>query len=54
MAKKGPRILITLECSECKTQNYITEKNRQNTQDKLELKKFCRNCRKTTTHREIK
>ena len=54
MAKKGPRILVTLACSECKSQNYTTEKNRQNTQDKLELKKFCKNCRKTTVHKEVK
>ncbi|MEX0621400.1 MAG: 50S ribosomal protein L33 [Candidatus Woykebacteria bacterium] len=26
----------------------------QNTQDKLELKKFCKNCRKATLHREVK
>ena len=54
MAKKGPRILIDLECSECKSQNYITQKNRTNTQDKLELKKFCKHCRKTTLHKEVK
>lgn len=54
MAKKGPRISVTLECSECKSQNYITERNRTNTPEKLELKKFCKNCRKITMHKEIK
>jgi large subunit ribosomal protein L33 len=54
MAKKGPRILITLECTECKRQNYTTEKNRQNTPGKLELKKFCQGCRKKTLHKEVK
>lgn len=54
MAKKGPRILATLECSECKSQNYITERNRQNTENRLELKKFCKRCRKVTSHKEIK
>ena len=54
MAKKGPRILATLECSECKSQNYTTERNRTNTQERLELKKFCKNCRKVTIHKEIK
>ncbi len=54
MAKKGPRILVDLQCSECKSQNYITQKNRQNTEGKLELKKFCKHCRKVTPHKEVK
>ncbi|HEX7456613.1 MAG TPA: 50S ribosomal protein L33 [Candidatus Nanoarchaeia archaeon] len=54
MAKKGPRILVTLACSGCKSQNYITEKNRQNNPDRLEFKKFCKNCRKVTAHKEVK
>ncbi|MCH7541481.1 50S ribosomal protein L33 [Patescibacteria group bacterium] len=54
MGKKGPRILVTLACSECKSQNYTTEKNRQNTEGKLELKKFCKRCRKVTLHQEVK
>jgi large subunit ribosomal protein L33 len=52
MAKKGARQLFGLICSECKTQNYITEKNKTNTEGKLELKKFCKKCRKTTPHKE--
>ena len=54
MAKKGKRITINLECSVCKGQNYVTEKNKVNTQDKLVLKKFCRNCKKVTEHKEVK
>jgi large subunit ribosomal protein L33 len=52
MAKKGPRQLIALICSVCKSQNYITEKNKINTPEKLVLKKFCRRCRKVTEHKE--
>ena len=49
MAKnKGPRIVITLECTECRqnqdkrsagVSRYLTSKNRRNTPDKLEIKK---------------
>ena len=55
MAKKGEaRQNITLKCTECKELNYRTEKNKRNTTDKLELKKFCPKCRKTTVHKEEK
>jgi len=52
MAKKTQRIKLSLVCQECKRQNYITEKNKTNTQDKLALKKLCPKCRKVTTHKE--
>ena len=64
MAKnKGPRIMITLECTECRqnmplrtpgVSRYQSSKNRRNTTDKLELAKFCRYCNKHTIHKEIK
>ena len=41
---------ITLACTECKERNYITTKNRRNTPDRLELKKFCPRCGKQTVH----
>ena len=46
MAKKGNRIQVILECTEHKesgmpgTSRYITKKNKKNTPDRLELKKF--------------
>ena len=46
--------IITLACSDCKNRNYSTTKNKRNTQDKLELKKFCPSCRKHTAHKEVK
>ena len=52
MAKKGPRDIIALVCSVCKSQNYITEKNKTNQPEKLVLKKYCKKCRKTTEHKE--
>lgn len=51
---KGNRSLISLECNICKHRNYVTTKNRRKQQDKLELSKFCRTCRKHTDHKEGK
>ena len=52
MAKKGQRIKFALQCTVCKTNNYITEKNKLNTKDKISLNKFCRHCKKVTPHKE--
>ena len=54
MAKKSNRILVKLSCSVCKSQNYLTEKNKINNPDKLSLAKFCRTCKKRTEHKEVK
>ncbi len=60
MAKKGNRVQVILECTEHKatgragTSRYITTKNRKNTPDRLELKKFNPVLRKYTVHKEIK
>uniref|UniRef100_A0A7C4R7M4 Large ribosomal subunit protein bL33 n=1 Tax=candidate division CPR3 bacterium TaxID=2268181 RepID=A0A7C4R7M4_UNCC3 len=48
------RHLVTLECSECKSKNYHSEKNKRNTPDRLELKKLCKKCKKMTSHKESK
>jgi len=48
------REIITLQCTECKRRNYTTTKNKKTTPDRLELKKFCRRCRKHTDHKETK
>jgi len=58
MAKKGAREIIGLICTVCKSQNYVTERNKINLQNsskkitKLELKKFCKRCKKVTLHKE--
>ena len=62
MAKKsiGNRIQVILECTEHKksglpgTSRYVTEKNRKNTPDRLELKKYNPIMKRVTLHREIK
>jgi len=48
------RVIITLACTECKQRNYTTKKNKKNTPDRIELKKYCRFCRQQTVHRETK
>ena len=45
---------ITLACTECKERNYITKKNRRNTPDRLELRKYCSRCNAETPHRETR
>ena len=46
--------LIKLQCSECKRINYYSRKNKKTTQKKLELKKYCKWCKKHTLHKEMK
>ena len=46
--------IITFECTVCKNRNYSSTKNKKKNPDKLELKKFCKFCRKHTLHKEIK
>ena len=62
MAKKakGNRVQVVLECTEMKesglpgTSRYITTKNRKNTPDRLELKKYNPILKRMTIHKEIK
>ena len=61
MAKtKGNIIQVILECTEHKatgvagTSRYITTKNRKNTPERMEVKKYNRILRKHTIHKEIK
>ena len=54
MAKNENRNYVTLVCSECKHENYTTQKNKKNTPEKLGIKKACPNCGKHTTHKEKK
>ena len=54
MAAKGPRELITLECTECKRRTYMTQKNKRNNTDRLEINKHCKFCNKHTVHKETK
>ena len=48
------RDIIALACGECKRRNYSTTKNKKNTPDRLEMKKFNPILKKMTVHKEIK
>jgi large subunit ribosomal protein L33 len=45
---------ITWACNECKQRNYIKSKNKRLHPDRVEVKKYCRFCRKHTAHRETR
>ena len=49
-----PREICQLQCTACKDKNYSTTKNRKTTTERLEFSKFCRKCRKHTSHIEVK
>ena len=48
------REMITLACGDCKRRNYNSTRDKRKTQTKLEIKKYCRWCRKHTLHKETK
>ena len=45
---------LTLRCVDCKMENYITKKNKKNTVEKLDMKKYCSKCNAHTNHKEKK
>jgi large subunit ribosomal protein L33 len=59
MAKKEARIIITVECTEAKKEGkpasrYSTTKNKTNTNERLEIKKYNPNLRRHTVHKEVR
>jgi large subunit ribosomal protein L33 len=60
MARNKNRIQVILECTEHRAtgqpgmSRYITTKNRKNTTERLELKKYNPVLKKYTLHKEIK
>jgi len=52
MAKKGAREIVALVCPVCKSQNYVTTRNKINMEGKLEIKKFCKRCKVYRPHKE--
>ena len=51
---KMARELVILECTECKRRNYTTMKEKRNTPERLEKKKYCKFERKHTIHKETR
>ena len=52
MAKK--KAFSKIQCTACKEINYFTKKSKKAAEKKLEMKKFCKVCRKHTPHKEGK
>ena len=58
--KKGDRVQVILECTEMiesglpGTSRYVTTKNRKNTPERMELKKYNPILKRMTVHKEIK
>lgn len=53
MSKKNEnRLPVELKCSVCDFIIRPTEKNKVNTPDKMEIKKFCKVCNKTQIFKE--
>lgn len=58
--KKGNRVQVILECTEHAksglpgTSRYITEKNRKNVTERMEMKKYNAILKRYTVHKEIK
>ena len=45
---------IQLACGECKRRNYTSTRNKKLQTERLEVKKFCKFCRRHTQHKEVK
>ncbi|HIR73894.1 TPA: 50S ribosomal protein L33 [Candidatus Ventrenecus avicola] len=54
MAKNENRQFFGLKCTVCGYEIRPTEKNKKNTPDKMEIKKYCPKCRKVTAFKETK
>jgi len=45
---------IHLACSECKRRNYTSTRNKKKQTERLEVRKYCKFCRRHTLHKETK
>jgi len=53
MAKKK-KPYVKMKCTACKRINYYAHKSQGVVGEKLELKKYCKWCKKHTLHKEAK
>ncbi len=55
--KSSKKLYVKMKCEICKNINYYIHKSKQIKhikEKKLSLRKFCKNCRKTIKHNEVK
>ncbi|MCL2677682.1 MAG: 50S ribosomal protein L33 [Clostridiales bacterium] len=48
------RVSVTLACTQCKRRNYMSNKNKKTTPDRITLSKYCSFCKTHTEHKETK
>jgi len=48
------REIVLLECTVCHRRNYSTTTNKGTNREKLQIKKYCKYCKKHTLHKEVK
>ncbi|MFA6536830.1 MAG: 50S ribosomal protein L33 [Patescibacteria group bacterium] len=46
--------LIKLQCADCRGVNYQSYRNKKTLKQKLVMQKYCKKCRKHTSHKEVK
>ncbi len=46
--------LIKMTCQDCKRINYWSTRNKKSVENKIELKKYCKWCKKHVLHKETK
>ena len=54
LVEKSETDNIIIACTECKQRNYDSQKNKKNDPDRIEVKKYCKFCKKHTVHKETK
>jgi len=52
--REMPRDKVILECTDCKSRNYFTTKNKRKHPQRMETRKFCRRCGGHRLHKESK
>ena len=50
----GDRFIVNLGCTACKEINYTFQRGNKKHDYKIEVKKFCRRCKHSTPHKEVK
>ncbi len=45
---------LTLKCSVCGEENYISTRNKKKHPDRMSVQKYCPRCNKKTEHKEKK
>jgi len=51
---KKLRTQIALACTDCKRKNYEITKDKKAHPERMEIKKYCKFCKKHTSHKETK